>query len=1046
MENVSGNDGRCCGKCDRPESADNMVCCDECDVWVHFGCAGVGDSIAEPGRVWKCDQCRKDVPTEQSVHLSQGSAALSRRSQRLHLSLQLLEEQREMKKKQAVEEEEYLKKKYDLLIQIEENDNVSTRRSEVSAKSRRERVEGWINKGNTTAEGARSVRTQSNNLASTQLGASGEEANIALETQSVPKSLAPLPQSSSTPKTSAPTLGTASAIVTESPRQTFVTSEIGKSAPVDQMFRDVNTPAIVVKAALPSTATITFSSDQLIQSSRQNISSAQQMKPLQNATVYDESSSRPAPLMSTYYVPTRNICEMTNSNIRSTRDMRNAFSQYNSSTSQSRTFCPNQPPYVQSIANEVRPGWPVHTIQQGPTNSQLAARQVLSRELPIFSGDPEDWPMFYSSFKNTTEVCGYSDAENLARLQRCLRGHALETVKRRLLLPASVPNVMETLHKLYGRPEILINSLLKKLRSVAPPKAESLGTIITYGLAVQNLVDHLIIAGQHAHLWNPMLLQEMVEKLPASIKIQWGWFKQTRENVNLATFNEFMAGLVNLASDLTLNVEYTPNSTKSSKTEKAKQKESLFVHSQESSDVNEKSESIIKVCSYCDSPSHRILDCLDFQKLDIDGRWKAVRLRNLCRTCLIPHRKWPCRSKKECGQDGCRIHHHPLLHSVSKVSSDPVASTSYDRTVYQNHHSNHSFSFFRYVPVTIVGNGKQTDIFAFLDEGSSSTLLEAEVADRLGIKGPMNPLILAWTSKITREEKSSRSISLTISGKGLTKKYAIENVQTVHKMELPKQSMCYEELAEQFPYLRGLPVKSYTNVAPQMIIGLEHVRLLTSLKLREGNSCGPIAVKTRLGWCAFGRQAGAGKMVERVNLHYSISNQRLHNLMKHFFLVEESTVTSKPEAEADKQAIEILNRTVKRKGNYFESGLLWKYENPVFPNSLPLAQKRLASFEKRLTRNPVLRDMVKQQLEQYQQKGYAHKASKGELENTDERRVWYLPLGVVTNPNKPNKIRLVWDAAARVNGVSFNDMLLKGPDLLNSLPVVLTRFRQKTSQ
>ncbi|XP_055623137.1 uncharacterized protein LOC129766588 [Toxorhynchites rutilus septentrionalis] len=422
---------------------------------------------------------------------------------------------------------------------------------------------------------------------------------------------------------------------------------------------------------------------------------------------------------------------MTNSNIRSTCDMRNAFSQYNSSTSQSRTFCPNQPPYVQSIVNEVRPGWPVHTIQQGPTNSQLAARQVLSRELPIFSGDPEDWPMFYSSFKNTTEVCGYSDAENLARLQRCLRGHALETVKSRLLLPASVPNVMETLHKLYGRPEILINSLLKKLRSVAPPKAESLSTIITYGLAVQNLVDHIIIAGQHAHLWNPMLLQEMVEKLPASIKIQWGCFKQTRENVNLATFNEFMAGLVNLASDLTLNVEYTPIATKSSKIEKAKQKE------------------------------------------------------------------------------------------------------------------------------------------------------------------------------------------------------------------------------------------------------------------------------------------------------------------------KESTVTSKPEAEADKQVIEILNRTVKRKGNYFESGLLWKYENPVLPNSLPLAQKSLASFEKRLTRNPVLRDMVKQQLEQYQQKGYAHKASKGELENTDERRVWYLPLGVVTNPNKPNKIRLVWDAAARVNGVSFNDMLLKGPDLLNSLPVVLTRFRQR---
>lgn len=61
------------------------------------------------------------------------------------------------------------------------------------------------------------------------------------------------------------------------------------------------------------------------------------------------------------------------------------------------------------------------------------------------------------------------------------------------------------------------------------------------------------------------------------------------------------------------------------------------------------------------------------------------------------------------------------------------------------------------------------------------------------------------------------------------------------------------------------------------------------------------------------------------------------------------------------------------------------------------------------------------------QKGYVHKATTAELSEADPKRVWYLPLGVVTNPKKPGKVRIIWDAAAKVQGTSLNDMLLKGP-------------------
>lgn len=56
-------------------------------------------------------------------------------------------------------------------------------------------------------------------------------------------------------------------------------------------------------------------------------------------------------------------------------------------------------------------------------------------------------------------------------------------------------------------------------------------------------------------------------------------------------------------------------------------------------------------------------------------------------------------------------------------------------------------------------------------------------------------------------------------------------------------------------------------------------------------------------------------------------------------------------------------------------------------------------------------------------------------------KTWYLPHHAALNPNKPGKVRVVFDVASKFHSVSLNDKLLTGPDLLNNLVGILMRFR-----
>ena len=113
----------------------------------------------------------------------------------------------------------------------------------------------------------------------------------------------------------------------------------------------------------------------------------------------------------------------------------------------------------------------------------------------------------------------------------------------------------------------------------------------------------------------------------------------------------------------------------------------------------------------------------------------------------------------------------------------------------------------------------------------------------------------------------------------------------------------------------------------------------------------------------------------------------------------------------------------------------------MFPSNWKQAYDRLESTERKLKKQPELATKYQAIIEGYVADGHARKLLPEEIRVQTEKR-WFLPHHAVVNPNKPGKVRVVFDAAAKHRGTSLNDKLVTGPDLLQSLPGVLLRFRE----
>ncbi|XP_062702122.1 uncharacterized protein LOC134285435 [Aedes albopictus] len=552
--------------------------------------------------------------------------------------------------------------------------------------------------------------------------------------------------------------------------------------------------------------------------------------------------------------------------------------------------------------------------QTGPTKAQLAARMGLTYKLPKFSGKPAQWPLFYAAYKVSNDVCGYMNHENLMRLQEALEGDALELVSGQLLLPETIPQVIEKLRRHFGRPEQLLQCLLDKVNRLEPPRPDNLRSFVPFGNTVEQLCGHLEAADLRQHLVNPLLIKSLVAKLPDREKREWVHYRRGRGETTLRTLTDFLMDIVADACEANVDAEFNPppsSESDSQSEEESSNEAGLYCHCEASSSTyNTSEESKLKPCKMCQSKDHRLQHCADFKKLRYDERLKLVTHEKLCHVCLNEH-DGQCKLKIRCNIGDCREFHNSLMHPVGNTVglSAPIRTNC---TV-----------LFRIVPVQLHCGGRTVSVLAFLDEGASVTLVEKKLADRLGAVGVQERLTIRWTGNTSRVE-DSRRMSLWASGTGAAAggKMLLHTVHTVDKLMLPHQRLDSEEFAAQYEHMRGLPIESYDG-QPQLLIGVNNIHAFVPVEAKVGTPMEPIAVCTKLGWTVYGpRQQTPAAADNYLGYHRQVTNEDLPP--ESYFASKESVVTISRGTVAKKWAQRIRERTTQLVGDRCEAESLSK--------------------------------------------------------------------------------------------------------------------------
>ena len=266
----------------------------------------------------------------------------------------------------------------------------------------------------------------------------------------------------------------------------------------------------------------------------------------------------------------------------------------------------------------------------------------------------------------------------------------------------------------------------------------------------------------------------------------------------------------------------------------------------------------------------------------------------MCFRCLGEgHLGQYCNHTRVCGQDGCKEVHHRLIHRDQDGSqgnemrsnqnekddkatkkednlgqkSEPVKAKSSteaekklnEKKVEQNHMTMVTETTgniaLRTIPVYIKNGNRKLQVNALLDDASTKTYINVDVAAELGLQRCLQKVnVSVLNSKVeTFETSPVECVIESLDGKACSKVTAFTANRVTGNMRVIDWNIC----AKMWPHLKGLPFhKLGLTSTVDVLIGLDCADLHFSFKDVRGKPGQPVARLMLLGWTCIGAMEG----------------------------------------------------------------------------------------------------------------------------------------------------------------------------------------------
>ena len=675
----------------------------------------------------------------------------------------------------------------------------------------------------------------------------------------------------------------------------------------------------------------------------------------------------------------------------------------------------------------------------------LFSRSIPRLTLPKFSGEPGEWPKWSALFRTLVgNQTALTSTEKMVHLQASVAGLAQHTISGMLYDGSLYEEALRVLEDRFGCQEDVVHASLQKIFSCSSPVHLDPVSLEQFHAAVHCAVMMFKKLGYEGDLTSFENLRRVAQKLPAEMKRLWGEhiLDLAGERPNLMHFDLWLGKQVRVALNYAAVSGQQKKTAPERKPARLPQQWQSDMKTTHRSTLVTEAETSPEPCVCCKG-MHVLSKCPVFLQKPVDDRAHFIASTGCCFFCLRRgHGVRHCRSARPCSIDNCKMRHHQVLHGSKRVGNRDsdrrvVAAASLG--------SDAVTTLLQVVPVTVLGSdGRTKEVCALLDPGSQTSLVLEEVLDQLDLRGERQALSLQNVEG-SGPLHSSMKLKLELEAScGDGSKIHVPEVFSVKDInvmlpELPNKRPDWKHLKDiDFPDCSGRRV--------ELLLGANVVEAVLQLEARTGKAGQPVAIRTVFGWTLTGSVKGF--VPERKRQVMLISKMKqdddMSAMLQEWWTTEsfgsrfEGEDAKSPE---DIRAMKIMESTTQRLDNRYETGLLWKSDDVSLPDNKAMAINRLHSLEKSLLRQPQKAEMYRRVLEGYVERGFARKLTPEEDEVAHPRK-WYLPHHGVTNPRKPGKLRVVFDAAARCGGTSLNEALLTGPDLLRNLPGILLRFRE----